>query len=88
MIKLGGMITTMVTPKPLGITSKVRVEETKEIVTEAAFSRQHYEEVAKIIKSVGSSSLRGELCDKFTTLFTKDNSRFDETRFKDACNVK
>ena len=88
MIKLGSMVTSIVTPKAIGVASKAPiVEETKEVVTEA-FSRQHYEEVAKIIKSLGSSSLREELCEKFTNLFKKDNSRFDEGRFAEACNVK
>ena len=31
---------------------------------------------------------RKELCDKFTNLFKKDNSRFDDARFAEACNVK
>lgn len=85
MIKLGSMMTSIVTPKAIGVTSKA--PSSKAPVNEA-FSRQHYEEVAKIIKGLSSSSLRDELCGKFTTLFTKDNSRFDEVRFKEACNVK
>ena len=82
------MVTSIVTPKAIGIQSKVgKVEETKQVVTEA-FSRQHYEAVAGIIKSVGSSSTRKELCDKFTNLFKKDNSRFDDARFAEGSNAK
>jgi hypothetical protein len=79
MIKLGAMVTSIVTPKAVGVASTApMVAEKKEIVVEA-FSRQHYEEVAKIIKGIGS---------KFTNLFKKDNSRFDSDRFAEACNVK
>ena len=88
MIKLGAMVTSIVTPKAVGVASTApMVAEKKEIVVEA-FSRQHYEEVAKIIKGIGSSSMREELCGKFTNLFKKDNSRFDEGKFAEACNVK
>lgn len=87
MIKLGGMVTSIVTPKAIGVAAKAPMAEKKDIVNEA-FSRQHYEAVAGIVKSIGSTTIRKDLCEKFSNLFKKDNSRFEEAKFAEACNVK
>ena len=63
------------------------VSESKQSLNEG-FSRQHYESIAKIIKNTPGSNIKEHLCDEFVKLFKKDNSRFDEDRFREACDVK
>lgn len=63
------------------------MNETKQFLNEG-FSRQHYEAIAKIIKDTPGSNIKEHLCDEFVKLFKKDNSKFDEVRFRKACDVK
>ena len=63
------------------------VKENKQPLNEG-FSRQHYEAIAKIIKDTPGDRIKEHLCDEFVKLFKKDNSRFDEVRFREACDVK
>ena len=63
------------------------LKENKQHLNEG-FSRQHYEAIAKIIKDTTGDGTKEHLCDEFIKLFKKDNSRFEEARFREACGVK
>jgi hypothetical protein len=57
---------------------------------EAAFGRQHYEAIAKILKDAmghGSDSNEAveDIANKFADLFARDNPRFDRGFFLNKC---
>jgi len=62
---------------------------------EAAFSRQHYEAIAKILKDAVSNTKNVspeftvlEIGQKLIELFKQDNSRFDVNRFSQAAGLE
>ncbi|MEM4260891.1 MAG: hypothetical protein QXG00_06645 [Candidatus Woesearchaeota archaeon] len=61
-------------------------EESKFIIEEA-FTRQHYEKIAQIIKEVKNDNkiIALKIAKKFVDLFDKDNERFDAIKFLAAC---
>jgi hypothetical protein len=50
------------------------------------YTRRHYVEFAKLVSLITTSERREKEIKKLVKMFSADNPRFDEARFRDACN--
>jgi hypothetical protein len=48
--------------------------------------KKNYEKAAKIVRKMKETDFTGAMEDAFVELFQDDNPRFDEERFRFACN--
>jgi hypothetical protein len=66
---------------------KKSTENKESSMKEAAFSKQHFIAIAKIVASIGDAANRREVADKFVSLFSQDNAAFRPAQFLAACGV-
>ena len=54
----------------------------KENINEASFTRQHFTKIADIVKTIKNTDDKQGVVDKLVDMFKKDNSLFDEDKFR------
>ena len=52
-----------------------------------AFTRQHYEAIAKIVKSISNKNEKESVAEKFSDMFEKDNKLFNKPIFLKAAGI-
>ncbi|MFA5396968.1 MAG: hypothetical protein WC346_13245 [Methanogenium sp.] len=54
----------------------------KENINESSFTRQHFTKIADIVKTIKNTDDKQGVVDKLVEMFKKDNSLFDEDKFR------
>lgn len=54
----------------------------KESIDESSFTRQHFTKIADIVKTIKNTDDKQGVVDKLVEMFKKENSLFDEDKFR------
>jgi len=49
------------------------------------FTPEHYIRIASVVRKFGAEIKKDDLIDELVFLFKKDNKKFDDTKFIEAC---
>ena len=63
------------------------IREQRKALMKGHFAKRHYVAIAKVIANLDIGSYEhNEVMNGFITLLANDNNKFDEGKFRDACN--
>ena len=66
----------------------VKPSKTEDKTLDEAFTRQHYQQIAKVVSSMPDAKSKQEAANAHAKMFAADNPRFDASKFHAACGTK